>query len=114
MCIGGCGISTKQSGYYVEDGKSYYFTNNVFEHHATAIESADRATFTAIDKTAFALDRNHAYWKGQSVVGAEPGSFRWVKADYGIDSQSVFYEASKIVGASPTTFTVIDRGGSAK
>jgi hypothetical protein len=87
----------------------------------TRLADADPATFKALSQPPHALgpcehegdefygaDRNHVFYKGKVIPGADPASFRPLgEYEYGADQSSVFYQGKKLAGADPASFRIL-------
>lgn len=55
----------------------------------------------------FAKDRNHAYYRGKIIAGADPATFKPKNSFYSIDRNSIFYEDSFLSYASPASLRIL-------
>ena len=102
----GC-IPLKPSGYYLRDGKVFYFVNNVFEDHENQVSDVEFRSFRILENKVYASDNLNVYWKGQRIRGANSDSFKALKDDFSTDKANVYYQNIVILGAAPTTFQVL-------
>ncbi len=89
-------------GSYAWDNSRVYFLSKV-------LESADRSSFTAL-ASGWAKDQNHAYFNGEIVVGADPGSLTLdkINPNYAVDSKQVYYQGHAVPGVVPEDFACLD------
>lgn len=80
---------------YTNDGKKISYTHWSAAHGRTKVvlESADPFTFKVINfKYDIAVDKNHVYWAGNIIKGADPGTYSIIKYSWATDKNNVYSE----------------------
>jgi DKNYY family len=73
------------------------------------VNGADADSFESLTGS-FARDKNHVYYDGQEMTGADPASFHWFSSsNYARDRSHVYYERDEVIGADPASFDVVLR-----
>lgn len=92
---------------YNRDATSVYYVSRGVVHD---LPSADLPTFevltgSILEYAPSAIDKNHAYYLGTIIPGADPQTFRVLNGhSYSADDHTVFWQGRAIAGADPTTF----------
>lgn len=60
-----------------------------------------------VHDSGYAVDRFHAYWRGNPIPGADPRTFTYLQWDYSRDRSHVYYQTSALIGADVRTFRYI-------
>jgi hypothetical protein len=71
------------------------------------IDSVDSESFTVLPDKDYAKDKNHVYWTGAIIIGADPDSFEAIANGYSKDRHNVFLDYDKVVFANPKTFELL-------
>ncbi len=84
---------------------NYFADKNHVYFVGSIVEGADPATFTLWDY--FCVDKYAVYKRNKKVEKADPRSYKWLDPLYAIDNHHVFFHDKVIEGADPHTFTRI-------
>lgn len=105
------GCSTTPNHYDVRSGGVHWVHSiALFEPmRSDPVPQADPPTFKQLPDSAlafdrYAADRNHAYYDGNILSGADPATFRRIKGDYWRDKTRVYYYGKSVPGAEPDSF----------
>lgn len=114
LFITGCG----HSGYEEKDGKIYHkwIHGGNWTKEYTLVEEADASTFVTIEHNLnidLGKDKNHVFFDGTIIEGADPSTFKQVKEYYWKDKDNVFLlqfgnQRQIIPNAEPNSFQVIN------
>lgn len=75
----------------------------------TFLIGADPATFQRLKGDGYAKDKDHVFYQGRKVEGAQSATFIALSNDYGRDSISGFYQSEPIPGSDGQTLEVLPR-----
>ncbi|MGB1217655.1 MAG: DKNYY domain-containing protein, partial [Saprospiraceae bacterium] len=108
----GCGDSP--NSYNKNWGKwsfqSYSPMNGI---RATTEMDVDNKTFEVLSNRNFAKDKNHVYYRGNIIEGADGASLELAENDYSIkygrDKNHLYFNREKIENADPTTFSRVQK-----
>lgn len=67
----------------------------------------DSETFKALRFNSHAKDKNHAYYCGRIIEGADPETFKPVNKEYSVDANSIFYMEKRRSNASPESLRIL-------
>lgn len=96
-----------------EDARAIYAVdaNRVYlgyRHQYMPIDLADPATFTILSEDGqYTADKDRVYWYGVELEGADPTSFRVLKAPYAVDANRVYVGISPLAVHSLENFEVL-------
>lgn len=93
------------AGYHVRDDKVYYL--NAFPGKAFEINSADAATFKALDAT-YGRDKSSVYINGQPLAGADPASFALLDRPGFAKDRNQVYQRDRAISDDPAHFELLD------
>lgn len=104
---------------YDIDGKTFEDLGNYYakdKNHAyfkgKRIIGADAATFT-MNEYGVPSDQNGAYIDGYTVVGADPLTIRKISnSSYSLDQDSVYFQDIPLLGADPESFEILESNSS--
>lgn len=102
----GCTVSPG----YRQEGSRWLFVSPRGIGDAPAlfpVKGADFATFHQLVDPEYAADSNYAYYRGDRIKGALPGSFRHLSGVYWMDARRIYFEGVPIIGADPASFEVL-------
>lgn len=74
------------------------------------IENADPKTFKVMKNKSFSRDKNHAYFEGFLIQGADPQTLQPLSMYYSKDNNHVFFKETKIDGVDLSSFRLIGDG----
>ncbi|TXI92372.1 MAG: hypothetical protein E6Q34_06565 [Burkholderiaceae bacterium] len=94
------------TGVYAKD------KNHVYHLIWPTENGEDAATYVRVlDPTTrsdnWTKDKNHAYYNGRIVVGADPSTFRAFNFEFGVDAKNLFFRNTLVPGADVATFELI-------
>jgi hypothetical protein len=98
----GCG------GYKVEGDKVYYVEYNEARGRVKRNIRADAQTLEVFDISNFAKDKDHVYYQGRRIHGADPATFQPLSDLIGKDKNYGYYCDSLLVGSHGPSFKNID------
>jgi hypothetical protein len=87
---------------YLRSGTSVYYVSHT---QLYPMKSADFATFLILagswlEVDPYALDKNNAYYLGQSIAGADPKTFHMIDhIEYAADSRALYYQGTQVSAA---------------
>jgi hypothetical protein len=85
---------------WATDGVSYYY---VQQFAPKGILRSDYKS-TKLLNDSYAVDREHAYYRTQSIPGADPATFKPLNECYAVDANRAYFEAAPVAGADVATF----------
>jgi hypothetical protein len=85
---------------WASDGLCYYYVRQFVP--VGALHSDYQST--RLLNGAFAIDRDHAYFRTQPIPGADPKTFKPLNEWYAVDARAAYFEAKPIIGADVATF----------
>ncbi|MDC0008168.1 DKNYY domain-containing protein [bacterium] len=71
------------------------------------IEDADPESFKLLEKNQFATDKDHVYYYGLKMKGADPKTFVIVNDHYSSDANHIFHNHFQIEGADLESFEIL-------
>jgi len=92
---------------YAIDAGNVYYVDDSSPSFPKVIDGADPLSFRCGSKTFyFARDNKNIYLWGNKIIGADIGTFEFIKEDVGYqkDKNSVYFRGIKMEGADPHTF----------
>lgn len=87
-------------------GKLYAVDRNHAYWRGRVIENADVKTFQVVDEH-YSVDGKHIFWEERILSTANPQTLKVLINEYALDSDSVYYKGSVLSGADSKTFTAI-------
>ena len=78
------------------------------------IEDADSESFKLLEKNQFATDKDHVYYYGLKMKGADPKTFVIVNDHYSRDANHIFHNSHQIKGADLKSFEILGNDRYAK
>lgn len=94
-----------RAGYHVTDDKVYYL--NAFPGKAFEINSADAATFKALD-VSYGRDKSSVYINGRPLPGADPASFALLDRPGFAKDRNRVYQRDRTISDDPAHFELLD------
>lgn len=98
-------LSTSHYFTFDRSGVIYGPMGNCFELGCDEIQGADSKSFRPIDDS-YALDKNHVYYKLETLKGVSPDTFRGVGDGY-LVAERVFYKGKPIEALDPDSFKLM-------
>jgi hypothetical protein len=107
-------VKIDKQGEYLKDKNNVYFNHirdvgsarSVIMETCYLIEDADLETFEAMEISRFSRDKNHVYYFGFLIEGADPKTFIPLNSVYSRDENHVFFENCQIEGVDLPTLHV--------
>ena len=95
---------------WASDGISYYY---VRQFVPVGVLRSDYKS-TRLLNSAYAVDREHAYFRTQPIPDADPATFRPLSEWYAVDAHRAYFEAAPVAGADVATFELAGHYHTAK
>jgi len=96
-------------GYKLKNSQVYWtYSNESVGNAERLLDGVDAKSLQTFGFKAYAKDKNHAYYEGVVIDGADANTFRPIDNNYAVDNKKAYISAVEIKGADGGTFSLIE------